>query len=123
MENEKRFIIAIGMCVLVILVWQSYMRKYAKPYQMPQQTTAAVLEAPLVTARTVPVEAEERAVNIEEKTTEIATDLFGVTLTTRGAAIKEMLLFNFKDSAGDNVVLSASNRQAHICYKHLIVRH
>ena len=46
MENEKRFIIAIGMCVVVILAWQAYMRKYAKPYHQLQQTTEAVSDAP-----------------------------------------------------------------------------
>ena len=110
MENEKRFIIAIGLCVLVILAWQSYMRKYAKPYQMPQQTTEVVSEVPLAVVRTTPVEVEEQRVGIKEKTAEIATDLFGVTLTTSGAAIKEMLLFDFKDNVGGNIVLSASNQ-------------
>ena len=52
MNSEKRLFAAIALSILIILSYQAYMRKFAKPYQQPVDVidTVDVIQEPAVTS-------------------------------------------------------------------------
>lgn len=113
MESGKRLIIAIALSVLVILGYQSYMRKFDKPYHKritTQTTTPRVDIKQQEERRQKQAQAEKEFLqkaqdSTPEKTTTMENQIYRAILTNRGAAIKELALLSFADKTGEPIPL------------------
>ncbi len=108
MNNEKRLFLAIGLSVLIIVSYQAYMRKYAKPYH-PQSMSDTVVEtekaAPVI-RKTTKVQEDSVSVRaVPDITTTVSNDVFTAIFTDNGAAIKELYLMQYLNSAGEPTLL------------------
>lgn len=135
MDNQKRLVLAIALSVLVIFMYQSYMRKFYRPGRPP----TVVPQPPVVSRETserktqritrpgreaqrrfgedrrqagyeqgLPEEEVSREPKpaIQEQTVAVENELYRAVLTDQGAGIKEFYLLQFKDKEGNPAPLS-----------------
>jgi len=116
MDSEKRLIAAIALSVLVILGYQAYMRKHAKPYHK-RITTQVVSDQDILNKQkeiqSDPYSAKPEAVESTEKrsaeeTVSLQSGPYHAVLTNHGAAIKELVLVGLSGKEDDTVVVVQS---------------
>lgn len=124
MENEKRLLVAIALSVLVIFMYQGYMRRYYKPSQPqaaspqpsivnqePSGLKTRGAEAASQTRRAQEVVAGKRSDPVsQEQTVVVENELYRAVLTDQGAGIKEFYLLQFKDKEGTPTLLSRADK-------------
>lgn len=124
MGNEKRLLMAIALSVLVIFMYQGYMKRFYKSGQPPasslqpsmvdqeppgQKTRGAEAARQTGYAQGV-VEEKSSASASQEQTVVVENELYRAVLTDQGAGIKEFYLLQYKDQEGSPTLLSQADK-------------
>ena len=115
MESEKRLILAIALSLLVVLVYQSYARKFYKPYHVPAVSAKSqIVGEKAQPASAMPPDAQssyqkETEVLVKEETVTVENELYRAVLTNVGGGIKELYLLHYKEKNGQPTLISKAN--------------
>ncbi len=104
---EKRAIVAIALSFLILFLYQHFFIK-PQPQQIQKKGEVAKKEepAPVTPVTTVEHPLEKKILPaFEEKDIKVETDLYSAIFTTRGGTLKHYEIKQYKDKAGNNVVL------------------
>jgi len=103
MKTEKRLMLAVALSVIIIVLYQAYMRQFVKPYQAENIHDTVVVkqgaEQMAVLGRLVQ-DAEVAGPTVSYDTVTMGNDTMEIGTTGAGATVNELLLRNYYTKKG-----------------------
>ena len=103
MKTEKRLMLAVALSVIIIVLYQAYMKQFTKPYQAESVHDTVVIgqgsEQTPVLAR-VAQDIEAMGPTVSYDTVTMGNDTMEIVTTGAGATVNELFLRNYYTKAG-----------------------